>query len=51
MTPAFNFDVAALLEGVSRKELEARAAGISVAYRAGGTSAAVADRMDGLPIW
>jgi len=48
MTPSFNFDVAALLEGVSRKELEVRAARISAAYRAGGTSAAVADRMDAL---
>jgi len=48
MTPSFNFDVAALLEGVSRKELEARAARISAAYRGGGTSAAVADRMDAL---
>src|ERR1700722_16786299 len=48
MTPSFNFDVGALLEGVSRKELEARAARISAAYRGGGTSAAVADRMDAL---
>jgi ribosomal protein RSM22 (predicted rRNA methylase) len=48
MTPSFNFDVAALLEGVSRKELEVRAARISAAYRAGGTSASVADRMDAL---
>jgi ribosomal protein RSM22 (predicted rRNA methylase) len=48
MTPAFTFDIAALLEGVSRKELEARAARISAAYRGGGTSASVASRMDGL---
>jgi ribosomal protein RSM22 (predicted rRNA methylase) len=48
MTPSFTFDITALLEGVSRKELEARAARISAAYRAGGTSASVADRMDAL---
>lgn len=48
MTPSFPFDVSALLEGVSRKELEARAGRISAAYRRGGTSASVADRMDGL---
>jgi len=48
MTPAFTFDIAALLEGVSRKELEARAARISAAYRGGGTSASVAGRMDAL---
>ena len=41
MTSALNVDVADLLEGVSRKELEARAAKLSAAYRAGGTSAAV----------
>jgi ribosomal protein RSM22 (predicted rRNA methylase) len=48
MTPSSPFDVAALLEGVSRKELEVRAARISAAYRGGGTSAAIADRMDAL---
>jgi ribosomal protein RSM22 (predicted rRNA methylase) len=48
MTPALNFDFSALLEGVSRKDLEARAGKISAAYRAGGTSAAIADRMDAL---
>lgn len=48
MTSAFNLDVAGLLEGVSRKALEARAAKLSAAYRAGGTSALVADRMDAL---
>src|ERR1700735_688082 len=48
MIPSFSFDVAALLEGVSRKELEARASRISAAYRGGGTSASVAGRMDAL---
>jgi ribosomal protein RSM22 (predicted rRNA methylase) len=48
MKPSFNFDVAALLEGVSRKGLEARASRISAAYRGGGTSAAIADRADAL---
>lgn len=48
MMPPFSFDIAALLEGVSRKELEARAARISAVYRGGGTSAAVADGMDAL---
>ena len=41
--------MAALLEGVSRKELAARAQAISSAYRAGGGSAAaVADQLDTL---
>lgn len=48
MTSAFNLDVGGLLEEVSRKALEARAAKLSAAYRAGGTSALVADRMDAL---
>jgi len=48
MTPMLNADFAALLEGVSRKELEARARKISATYRAGGTSAMIADRMDAL---
>jgi ribosomal protein RSM22 (predicted rRNA methylase) len=48
MTLAPNIDFPALLDGVSRKELEARAAKLSAAYRAGGTSAKVADRMDAL---
>jgi ribosomal protein RSM22 (predicted rRNA methylase) len=48
MTPALNIDFSALLEGVSRKELAARAAKLSAAYRAGGTSAKIADRMDAL---
>jgi ribosomal protein RSM22 (predicted rRNA methylase) len=49
MTRAPDADFAAMLEGVSRKELEARAGKISAAYRAGRTSAAViADRMDAL---
>ena len=43
-----DIDMAHLLEGVSRKELEARAAKLSAAYRAGGTSATVVDRMDAL---
>lgn len=46
--PSFNADFAALLDGVSRKELERRAAKISAAYRAQGTSAVIADRMDAL---
>jgi ribosomal protein RSM22 (predicted rRNA methylase) len=48
MTPGFNVDFSGLLEGVSRKELEARAAKLSTAYRGGGTSATIADRMDAL---
>ena len=48
MTPMLNADFAALLEGISRKELEARAGKISTAYRAGGTSAVITDRMDAL---
>ena len=48
MASTLNFDMARLLEGISRKELEARAAKLSAAYRAGGTSAVVADRMDAL---
>lgn len=48
MTASLAFDYAALLEGVSRKALEARAAKLSAAYRAGGTSVVVADRMDAL---
>jgi|SRR6185312_6569250 len=48
MMAAVNADFAALLEGVSRKELAARAAKLSAGYRAGGTSARVTDRMDAL---
>ena len=46
LPPALKARSTALLEGVSRKELAARAAAISEAYRAGGTSAAtVADEL------
>src|SRR6185437_6493181 len=48
MRQALNPDFSALLEGVSRKELAARAAKLSAVYRAGGTSVQVADRMDAL---
>ncbi len=46
MTPSAQ--IALLLEGVSRKNLSDRAARLSAAYRGGGTSVAVADRLDGL---
>ena len=46
LPPALKARSTALLEGVSRKELAARAAAISESYRAGGTSAVtVADEL------
>jgi len=48
VTQVFNLDFSALLERVSRRELAVRAAKLSAAYRAGGTSAQVADRMGAL---
>ncbi len=48
MTPALNAALGALLDKVSRKDLEKRAETISAAYRAGGTSAVIAGRLDGL---
>jgi ribosomal protein RSM22 (predicted rRNA methylase) len=44
----YSMDFAGLLEGVSRKTLEARAKRISAAYRAQGTSVSIGDRMDAL---
>lgn len=46
--PALKAAIAALLEGVSRKDLGVRAAKMSAVYRAGGTSQAVADDRDAL---
>jgi ribosomal protein RSM22 (predicted rRNA methylase) len=46
MTPPAQITL--LLEGVSRKTLSERAARLSAAYRGGGTSVRVADRLDGL---
>ena len=40
--------IAALLEGVSRKDLERRAGKFSAIYRSGGTSAGIADAADAL---
>ena len=48
MPPALLTAIAALLEGVSRKDLAARAAKLSAIYRQGGTSAGVAEAMDAL---
>jgi ribosomal protein RSM22 (predicted rRNA methylase) len=48
MTPALTGAIAFLLEGVSRKDLEKRAARLSVSYRDGGTSAAITDPADAL---
>jgi ribosomal protein RSM22 (predicted rRNA methylase) len=48
MTPALNTAIALLLEGVSRKDLEKRAARLSLSYRDGGTSAGIADPADAL---
>jgi ribosomal protein RSM22 (predicted rRNA methylase) len=48
MTQVLNADFSALLDGISRKDLAARAAKLSAAYRAGGTSAQIANRMDAL---
>lgn len=48
MTPALDAALAALLDQVSRKDLEKRAKTMSLAYRAQGNSAVIADRMDGL---
>jgi ribosomal protein RSM22 (predicted rRNA methylase) len=46
MTPSAQ--IALMLEGVSRKTLADRAAKLSAAYRGGGTSVRVTDRLDGL---
>ena len=44
MTPlTLSAAIAALLEGVSRKDLEQRAGKLSAVYRDGGTSAGIAD--------
>jgi ribosomal protein RSM22 (predicted rRNA methylase) len=48
MTPAREAAIALLLEGVSRKELEQRAAKMSASYREGGTSAGIAHPADAL---
>ncbi len=48
MTPARNAAIAMLLEGVSRKELEQRAAKLTSIYRSGGTSAGIATHADAL---
>lgn len=48
MPPALKAAIAALLDKVSRKDLEKRAETMSAAYRTGGTSAVIAGRMDGL---
>ena len=48
MTPALNAAIATMLEGVSRKDLEQRAARISAAYRDGGTSAGIVNEADAL---
>lgn len=48
MTPSLTGAIALLLEGVSRKDLEQRAARISAAYRDGGTSAGIKTEADGL---
>lgn len=48
MTPSLSAAIALLLEGVSRKELEQRAAKLSASYRDGGTSAGVAHAADAL---
>lgn len=48
MNDAVKAVLTSLLEGVSRKDLERRSQKLSAAYRAGGTSAEIADRMDGL---
>jgi ribosomal protein RSM22 (predicted rRNA methylase) len=48
MTPALVAAIAALLEGVSRKDLEQRAGKISAVYRDGGTSAGIVNMSDAL---
>ena len=48
MTPALNAAIATMLEGVSRKDLEQRAARISAAYRDGGTSMGIVNEADAL---
>ena len=48
MTPSLNAAIALLLEGVSRKELEQRAARLSASYREGGTSAGIVNSADAL---
>jgi ribosomal protein RSM22 (predicted rRNA methylase) len=46
LPPALAFAIAALLEGVPRKDLAARAEKMSAAYRAGGTSHAITTPLD-----
>ena len=46
LPPALAHGIERLLEGVSRKDIAARAARLSDHYRSGGTSALVADRLD-----
>ena len=48
MPPSLLTAIAALLEGVSRKDLALRAARLSAAYRLGGTSVVIAEEADGL---
>ena len=48
MTPSLTGAIALLLEGVSRKDLEQRAAKLSAAYREGGTSAGIKTEADAL---
>jgi ribosomal protein RSM22 (predicted rRNA methylase) len=48
MTPALVAAIAALLEGVSRKDLEQRAGKISAVYRDGGSSAGITSMSDAL---
>jgi ribosomal protein RSM22 (predicted rRNA methylase) len=48
MTPSLTGAIALLLEGVSRKDLEQRAAKISAAYRDGGTSTGIKTQGDAL---
>ena len=48
MTPSLTGAIALLLEGVSRKDLEQRAAKLSAAYRDGGTSAGIKTEADAL---
>ena len=48
MTGEIKALLTALLEGVSRKELESRAQKLSSVYRGGGTSTQMSDQMDGL---
>lgn len=48
MNPALIAQITTMLVGVSRKELAVRAGRLSAAYRAGGTSAGIADPLDGL---